>query len=107
MVTTVTTVTTKSWQTDVIDQKGLVIVDLWTPWCGPCRMLTPVIEEVASENTNITVCKLNTDDEPDIPKKFNVMGIPCLLFFKDGKKLEQSVGVMGKDEIQKRIDGFI
>lgn len=102
-----TAITKETWQSEVLDNKGVTLVDFWAPWCGPCRMIAPVIEEISNENTNIKVCKLNTDDSPELPKEYNIMGIPTIILFKDGKEVERIVGAVSKVSIQQKIDGLI
>ena len=82
---------------------GICLVDFWADWCGPCRMLAPTIDEIAKENMDITVGKLNVDDHPELAGKYNVMSIPTLLFFKDGQLKENSVGVVSKNVLQRKI----
>ncbi|HQH50353.1 MAG TPA: thioredoxin [Candidatus Cloacimonadota bacterium] len=83
---------------------GIAVVDFWADWCGPCRMLGPVIEEIARENPDIKVCKLNVDAHPELAGKYGVMSIPNLLFFKDGELKDNSIGVVAKAIIQNKID---
>ena len=84
----------------------LTIVDFWAEWCAPCRMLSPIVAELAEENKDtIKVGKLNVDENPKTATKFGIRGIPTLLFFKDGEVKEQLVGVRSKGEIQALIDG--
>lgn len=83
----------------------LTIVDFWAEWCAPCRMLAPIVEQLAEENKgNVIVGKLNVDENPKTATKYGIRGIPTLLFFKDGKVQEQVVGVRSKGEIQGVID---
>ena len=83
----------------------LTIVDFWAEWCAPCRMLSPIVAELAEENKDsVKVGKLNVDENPKTATKFGIRGIPTLLFFKDGEVKEQLVGVRSKGEIQALID---
>jgi len=84
---------------DVINENPVVLVDFWASWCGPCRMLTPIIEEIAEENKEIVVGKVNVDEEKKLAQKFGIMSIPTLLVFEKGKLAEKSVGLKSKDAI--------
>lgn len=89
-------------------KEGISVVDFWAPWCGPCRMLSPVIDELAEEMSGkINVFKCNVDDSPDIPSKFNIMGVPTLILFKDGKLVAQRSGMAPKKIIQEWIESNI
>jgi len=92
--------------TEQVEGSGtLTIVDFWAEWCAPCRMLSPIVAELAEENKDsIRVGKLNVDENPKTATKFGIRGIPTLLFFKDGQVKEQLVGVRSKGEIQALID---
>lgn len=79
--------------------KGNVLVDFWAPWCGPCRMLAPTLEEIAAENPQIIVAKINIDEEPELAAQFGVMSIPTVVAFKNGEKAGQSVGLVQKDKL--------
>ncbi len=100
--------TTASWDKDVIDHNGLVLVDFWAVWCGPCRMIAPTIEELAGEyKGKLKVVKLNTDENPDIASRYKIMGIPTIIFFKNGEKVDQMVGAVPKPQIKSKIDSFL
>ena len=82
-----------------------VLVDFWATWCGPCRMLSPVVEEVSREHENeLTVGKVNVDDCPELAQKFGVMSIPTLILFKDGEEVDRLIGAHPKANIQAMID---
>ncbi|MEE1199622.1 MAG: thioredoxin, partial [Christensenellales bacterium] len=78
-------ITHADFQQEVLESKTTVLVDFWASWCGPCRMLTPILEELAAENPQVKVCKVNIDEEPELASAYQVMSIPTLIVFKDGK----------------------
>lgn len=84
----------------IIAQNGkTVLVDFWATWCGPCRMIAPVLEEVAKERPDVTVCKVDVDEERELALEYGVSSIPTLLVFRDGKVVNQSIGAMPKERI--------
>jgi len=89
-------------------KEGVSVVDFWAPWCGPCRMIAPVIEELAEEyEGKANICKVNTDEEQEIAVKFGIRSIPTLLFFKDGEVVDQIVGAQGKDALAAKINALL
>ncbi len=93
------TLTSENFETEVLKESKTVLVDFWASWCGPCRMLSPVVDQIAEERKDIKVCKVNIDEQPELAQKFNVMSIPTLLVFRDGKQVNSSVGVRPKQDI--------
>lgn len=97
-------VKTADFETEVLKSDKTVLVDFWAVWCGPCRMLSPVVDQVAEENPYIKVCKVNVDEEQQLAIKYGVMSIPTLLVFKGGELVNQSVGVIPKEEVLNLIN---
>ena len=99
------TFTTDNFETEVLGSDVPVLVDFWATWCMPCRMLAPVIEEIASENEGkIKVVKVNVDENPDLARKYRVMSSPTVLVFKNGELTATSVGVDSKENILKLLE---
>lgn len=101
MATTI--LTNDNFQTEVLDFSGTVLIDFWAEWCGPCRMLGPVIDEVAAENPQIKVGKVNVDEQQELAAKFGIMSIPTLLVFKNGTKTSESIGLIPKEQVENLI----
>lgn len=92
---------------DIVKNNSLVVVDCWAPWCGPCRMIGPVIDTLSEEYQNVTFGKLNTDENMGISRKFQIMAIPTLLFFKNGELVERVTGVVPKGHIEGLIKKYV
>ncbi len=101
-------VTDDTFEEEVIRSSGPVLVDYWAEWCGPCKMIAPILEEIASEYTDkIKVAKLNIDDNPQTPPKYGIRGIPTLMLFKDGNVEATKVGALSKSQLTAFIDSNI
>ena len=92
----VVTITTENFAQEVLHSDKPVLLDFWASWCGPCRMLSPIVDEVAEERTDVKVGKVNVDEQPDLAAQFGVMSIPTLLVFEQGKLVRQAVGARPK-----------
>jgi len=93
-------ITSKNFEEEVLNAKIPVLVDFWASWCGPCKMMSPVVEEIAKEmEGKAKVCKVNVDDEQDLAMKYNIMSIPTFLIFKDGKVVNSTLGVQDKEKL--------
>ena len=88
---------------DKVIKSGTVIADFWAPWCGPCRMLAPVLEELAEDLPEVRIIKINIDDEINLAKRFGLTNIPTLLLFKDGEFVKKTMGYMEKDELKEEL----
>ena len=99
-------VTDQSFENEVLKSNDPVLVDYWAEWCGPCKMIAPVLEEIASEYAGkLKVAKLNIDENPDTPPKYGIRGIPTLMLFKDGNVEATKVGAVSKSQLSAFIDG--
>jgi len=97
--------TDANFESDVLKSDVPVVVDFWAVWCGPCRALAPIIEELAEDNQGkIKVYKVNTDENPNVPSQYGVRGIPTVIVFNNGEAVDQSVGVVAKANLQALVD---
>ena len=88
-----------NFQDEVMHSEKLVLLDFWASWCGPCRMVSPIVDEIAAERSDIKVCKINVDEQPELAARFGVMSIPALVVMKNGKVINQAVGARPKAQI--------
>ena len=98
----------ENFQQEVLDAEQLVVVDFWADWCGPCKMVAPVMDELAEDyDGRAKIAKLNVDEQRDLAKKYRVMSIPSILFFKGGNEVDRVVGAQGKEEFASKIDSLL
>ena len=104
----IVTLTTNTFDETIASSDTAVVVDFWAEWCGPCKMIAPILSEIAKENVGkITIAKLNVDENPDLAMRFNVMSIPTLLVFKGGEVAKRLVGAKGKGQLLQELDEFL
>jgi thioredoxin 1 len=102
------TISDATFDEEIASATEVVVVDFWAEWCGPCKMIAPVLEEIAVEHEGrIRVAKLNVDDNPDIARRFDVMSIPTLIVFQDGKPAKRMVGAKGKGQLLEELADYL
>jgi thioredoxin 1 len=102
------TLTNENFKEEILDFNGIAMVDFWAPWCGPCRMIAPIIEEIAEEyQGKVKVGKVNTDENLILSSKYNIMSIPSMLIFKNGEVVDQIIGAMPKQKIIAQLEKWV
>ena len=101
----VVNITNANFKEEVLESDKKVLVDFWAPWCGPCRMVSPIVEEIAEENAAIKVAKINIDEQPQLASQYGVMSIPTLMVFENGDIADKAVGARNKSFILQMLDG--
>ncbi len=99
----VKTITKENFETEVLKSQKTVLLDFWATWCGPCQMLSPIVDAFAEENPDISVCKVNVDEQPELAMSFSIESIPTLVVMKDGKAVDKSLGVIPKEKIAELV----
>ncbi|MFO8075944.1 MAG: thioredoxin [Actinomycetota bacterium] len=103
-----TPVTDRDWDREVLGADKPVLVDFWAEWCGPCRMVSPIVDEIAGERASeLKVMKINVDENPNVARKYKVMSIPTLMLFKDGGEAKRIVGARGKGQILSEVERVV
>jgi thioredoxin 1 len=104
MAGTLSDVTDTNFQAEVIESEKPVLVDFWAPWCGPCRVVAPVLEEMAGERDDLKIVKLNTDENPQVSAQFQVLSIPTLILFKNGEPVKKVIGAYPKRKLEAELE---
>ena len=104
MAGSITEVTDATFQAEVIESETPVLVDFWAPWCGPCRLVAPVLQEIAQERDDLRIVKLNTDDNPHTAANYGILAIPTMLLFRDGAEAARIQGAMPKKRLEAQLE---
>ena len=108
MANGIVNLSTATFDETVNGAEGAILVDFWAEWCGPCKMIAPVLEDIANENKGkLSIAKLNVDDNPDVARRYEVLSIPTLLVFQEGELRKRLVGAKGKSQLLQELDEFL
>jgi thioredoxin 1 len=108
MANHIVTLTSATFDETIQSAPGAVVVDFWAEWCGPCKMIAPILEEIATEHEgSVTIAKLNVDDHPDLARRYDVMSIPTLLVFSEGLMKKRLIGAKGKGQLLEELNEFL
>lgn len=97
-------ITDKDFKQEVLDSKQLVLIDFWAPWCGPCKMLGPILEDLAQEVSNVKIVKINIDENLEVPSQLGIRSIPTMMLYKGGENIATKIGVLPKNSIKEWIE---
>lgn len=97
-------ITDKDFKREVLDSQQLVLIDFWAPWCGPCKMLGPILEELAQDMSNVKIVKINIDDNLEVPSQLGIRSIPTMMLYKGGENIATKIGVLPKNSIKEWIE---
>ncbi|MEF9438059.1 MAG: thioredoxin [Candidatus Mariimomonas ferrooxydans] len=104
----VASISKESWDKDVLQSQDVIMVDFWAVWCSPCKMISPIVEELAKDyEGKAKFFKINTDENPDLASRYKIRGIPTLMFFKKGQLVDQVVGVVPKTQLKAKLDSLL